>query len=148
VKCVANSADFDLTHYYIFQDGTSLIYMATNTVTEPSVGELRFIARLVGVPEAYKEGDVSNTDGGTAIEGSDVFLVGSQTRSKVCPAVNAARTRCLLLTWQISSILPSVSLTTMYTVLLQRTILLMRASFRLCGHEKPAAVVPSSETSI
>ncbi|KAH8806040.1 Rhamnogalacturonase B, N-terminal-domain-containing protein [Xylogone sp. PMI_703] len=82
VKVVADNSDFDLTHYYIFDDGSSSIYMGTYTVSEPSVGELRFIARLTGLPQAYKEGDVSNTAGGTSIEGSDVFLVNGQTRSK------------------------------------------------------------------
>jgi rhamnogalacturonan endolyase len=83
VKCVANNDSFDLTHYFIFEDGTSLIYMGTYTVSEPTVGELRFIYRLINLPAAYKEGDVSNTSGGTAIEGSDVYTVGSATRSKV-----------------------------------------------------------------
>lgn len=52
-----------------------------STTAEPSVGELRYIARLKksSVPSGYA---VSDTVGGTAIEGSDVFLVGSQTRSK------------------------------------------------------------------
>ena len=83
VKCVADNADFDLTHYYIFEDGTSLIYMGTYTVSEPSIGELRYIYRLTGLTAAYKEGDVSNTNGGTAIEASDVYTVSGQTRSKV-----------------------------------------------------------------
>lgn len=52
-----------------------------STTAEPSVGELRFIARLSQktIPNGY---EVSNIVGGTAIEGSDVFLVGSETRSK------------------------------------------------------------------
>lgn len=58
--------------------------MGTYTVSEPSIGELRFIYRLIGLPVAYKEGDVSNINGGTAIEASDVYTVGEQTRSKVC----------------------------------------------------------------
>lgn len=73
-----------MTHYYVFQDGLSAIYMGTNSNSQPSVGELRYIARLVGLPEAYKEGEVSDiTGGGDAIEGSDVFVVDGQTRSKV-----------------------------------------------------------------
>ncbi|KAK1223271.1 hypothetical protein PQX77_013859 [Marasmius sp. AFHP31] len=53
----------------------------THITAEPSVGELRFIARLRsssvpnGIPPA-------NIKGGTAIEGSDVFTVSGQTRSK------------------------------------------------------------------
>ncbi|SJL12842.1 related to Rhamnogalacturonate lyase A [Armillaria ostoyae] len=52
-----------------------------STTAEPSVGELRFIARLsqTTIPNGY---DVSDIVGGTAIEGSDVYLVGSETRSK------------------------------------------------------------------
>jgi rhamnogalacturonan endolyase len=58
--------------------------MGTNALSEPSVGELRYIARLVDLPEAYKEGDVSDITGGEVIEGSDIFLVNGETRSKVC----------------------------------------------------------------
>ena len=90
VKCVQNSDSFDLTHYLIFEDGSSLIYMGTYTVSEPSVGELRFIARLTALPEAYPFRDVSSTSGGTAIEGSDVFTVDGQTRSKVSPVMGKA----------------------------------------------------------
>lgn len=84
VSATAKSDDFDLTHYYVFQNGLSAIYMGTNSNSQPAVGELRYIARLVGLPEAYKEGEVSDiTGGGDAIEGSDVFVVDGQTRSKV-----------------------------------------------------------------
>lgn len=83
VSATVKNDDFDLTHYYVFQDGLSAIYMGTNANSQPSVGELRYIARLVGLPEAYKEGEVSDTTGGDIIEGSDVFLVDGQTRSKV-----------------------------------------------------------------
>ncbi|KAL0578889.1 hypothetical protein V5O48_003122 [Marasmius crinis-equi] len=52
-----------------------------STTAEPSVGELRFISRLnrATVPNGPT---ASNVEGGTAIEGSDVFLVSGQTRSK------------------------------------------------------------------
>ena len=45
------------------------------------MGELRFIARLnrSTLPNGYTQSDIK---GGTAIEGSDVFKVGSQTHSK------------------------------------------------------------------
>ncbi|KAJ4412041.1 hypothetical protein N0V82_008885 [Gnomoniopsis sp. IMI 355080] len=85
VKCVADNADFDLTHYMVFKDGDASIYMGTYTVSEPSIGELRFIFRLTGLTDmypAYSYGNVANTAGGTAIEGSDVYLVSGQTRSK------------------------------------------------------------------
>ncbi|KAH7333110.1 Rhamnogalacturonase B, N-terminal-domain-containing protein [Rhexocercosporidium sp. MPI-PUGE-AT-0058] len=82
VKCIADNGSFDLTQYYIFEDGTNLIYMGTYTVSEPSIGELRFIYRLTNLPGAYKEGEVSDISGGTAIEASDVYLVSGKTRSK------------------------------------------------------------------
>ncbi|KAA8904620.1 Rhamnogalacturonate lyase A [Sphaerosporella brunnea] len=70
-----------LTQYYIAQSGSPAVYMGTYITAEPSVGELRFIARLKkstlpsGVPYA-------ETSGGKVIEGGDVFLVNGQTRSK------------------------------------------------------------------
>lgn len=85
VKCVADNSDFDLTHYMVFANGQNTIYMGTYTVSEPAVGELRYIFRLTGLEETYPTysyGDVSDTEGGTAIEGSDVYTVSSQTRSK------------------------------------------------------------------
>lgn len=59
----------------------SLLTQFPSITAEPSIGELRFIARLSrsAVPNGYP---VSAIVGGTAIEGSDVFKVGSQTRSK------------------------------------------------------------------
>jgi hypothetical protein len=52
-----------------------------STTAEPSVGELRFIARLSR--SALPNGPTAATMyGGTAIEGSDVFTVNGQTRSK------------------------------------------------------------------
>lgn len=58
--------------------------MATDTKSEPKIGELRYIARLDSslLPGEYPFGDASNTAGGSAIEGSDVFLVNGKTRSK------------------------------------------------------------------
>lgn len=87
VKCVASNSEFDLTHYMVFANGQNTIYMGTYTVSEPTVGELRYIFRLTGLTKTYPTyswADVSDTSGGTAIEGSDVYQVGSQTRSKFC----------------------------------------------------------------
>lgn len=59
--------------------------MATYTTAEPSVGELRFIARLQAskLPLEYPFGVVSTTaDSSSTVEGSDVFVVDGQTRSK------------------------------------------------------------------
>ncbi|KAL5043355.1 hypothetical protein BDW71DRAFT_216323 [Aspergillus fruticulosus] len=61
-------------------DGRSAIYMGTNSLSQPAVGELRYIARLVNLPEAYKEGEVSDVRDGEIIEGSDVFLFYSSQR--------------------------------------------------------------------
>ncbi|KAF9046433.1 galactose mutarotase-like domain-containing protein [Panaeolus papilionaceus] len=74
------------THYYIVRSGTNTLYIGTYASAEPSVGELRFIARLAksAVPNGIPEASVS---GGTAIEGSDVFTVNGQTRSKFFSSV-------------------------------------------------------------
>lgn len=62
-----------LTHYYASRGGENIIYMATHTTAQPSIGELRYIFRgngsvLTGVPEH------SNNRGNTgAIESQDVF---------------------------------------------------------------------------
>ena len=58
--------------------------MATDTKSEPSIGELRYIFRLDSskLPLEYPYGIVSTTAGGTAIEASDVYSVNGQTRSK------------------------------------------------------------------
>ncbi|KAK7420463.1 hypothetical protein QQZ08_010379 [Neonectria magnoliae] len=84
VKCVADNSNFKLTHYYVFKNGESIIYMATDTTSEPTIGELRYIARLdrSKLPDEYPFGNVSDTSGGSAIEGSDVYLVSGETRSK------------------------------------------------------------------
>lgn len=70
VTCVTST----LTQYIVVKQAESNIYMATYITAEPSIGELRFIARLLPavLPSEYPYGVVSTTDGGTAIEGSDV----------------------------------------------------------------------------
>jgi rhamnogalacturonan endolyase len=74
-----------LTHYMVVKEGDSTIYLGTYITAEPSVGELRFIARLKSaqLPNEYPYGAVSTTSGSSStVEGSDVFVVGGQTRSK------------------------------------------------------------------
>ena len=80
VTCVTDT----LTHYLVARQGDSNIYMATYITAEPSIGELRFIARLQPdqLPEEYPHGNASTTGGGSSVEGSDVFLVDGETRSK------------------------------------------------------------------
>src|SRR5690242_3619027 len=59
--------------------------MATHTTAQPGINELRFIGRLnpTTLPSEYPFGVVSTTAGSSsAVEGSDVFVVGGQTRSK------------------------------------------------------------------
>lgn len=81
---VASNSNFDLTHYYVFASGSDAIHMATDTASQPAVGETRYIVRVdsAKLPVEFPFGDVSNTVNGEAIEGSDVFLVNGQTRSK------------------------------------------------------------------
>jgi rhamnogalacturonan endolyase len=74
-----------LTHYMVVKSGDPTIYMATHTTSEPSIGELRFIARLNNklLPDQYPYDVVSTTAGSSStVEGSDVFVVNGQTRSK------------------------------------------------------------------
>ncbi|RWA10096.1 hypothetical protein EKO27_g4991 [Xylaria grammica] len=74
-----------LTHYMVVKSGDSTIYMATYITEEPSVGELRFIARLQSskLPNEHPYGAASTTAGSSSsVEGSDVFVVNGQTRSK------------------------------------------------------------------
>lgn len=74
-----------LTHYIVVVSGQSNLYMATYITAEPSIGELRYIARLDSskLPDEYPFGDVSTTKPSTStVEGSDVFVVNGQTRSK------------------------------------------------------------------
>ena len=83
VKCTQKNSDFDLTHYMVFVNGEANIYHGTYTASEPAIGELRYIYRLINLPAAYPHGAVSDTAGGTAVEASDVYTVSGQTRSKV-----------------------------------------------------------------
>jgi rhamnogalacturonan endolyase len=80
VTCVTST----LTHYMVVKEGDSTIYLADYITAEPSIGELRFIARLLPsqLPNEYPYGSASTTNGGTAIEASDVYMVNGQTRSK------------------------------------------------------------------
>lgn len=74
-----------LTHYLVVREGDSSIFLATHISQEPSIGELRFIARLNAnvLSGQYPFGDASTTAwSNSTVEGSDVFVVGGQTRSK------------------------------------------------------------------
>ncbi|PGH27434.1 hypothetical protein AJ80_00912 [Polytolypa hystricis UAMH7299] len=81
VTCQTSS----LIHYYVVRNGDSTVFMATHITAKPSVGELRYIARLSSslLPDEIPFGVVSNTAGSSStVEGSDVFVVNGQTRSK------------------------------------------------------------------
>ncbi|KAH7337788.1 Rhamnogalacturonase B, N-terminal-domain-containing protein [Rhizoctonia solani] len=75
-----------LTQCYVAVKGQSAIYIGTYATAEPTVGELRFIARLKKsvLPKGFAASDIA---GGVAIEASDVFKVGGQTRSKFYSSV-------------------------------------------------------------
>lgn len=69
----------------VVRPGDATIYMATDTTAEPTVGELRYIARLrsSALPLSYPFGVASTTANATStVEGQDVFVVDGQTRSK------------------------------------------------------------------
>ncbi|KEQ70618.1 rhamnogalacturonase [Aureobasidium namibiae CBS 147.97] len=74
-----------LTHYIVVKSGDSSVHMATHTTAEPTIGELRFVARLnsEALPLEYPFGAASTIAGSTStVEGSDVYLVNGETRSK------------------------------------------------------------------
>jgi rhamnogalacturonan endolyase len=75
------------SHYVIVRSGINTLYLGTFASAEPTVGELRLIARLSksALPNGIPEAEVN---GGTAIEGSDVFLLNGQTRSKFYSSVS------------------------------------------------------------
>ncbi|KAF8247279.1 putative rhamnogalacturonase [Wilcoxina mikolae CBS 423.85] len=75
-----------LTQYYIAKSGILAVFMGTYITAEPTISELRYITRLNkaallnGIP-------ASDVDGGSAVEGSDVFMVNGETRSKFYSSV-------------------------------------------------------------
>ncbi|KAF9565698.1 polysaccharide lyase family 4 protein [Agrocybe pediades] len=76
-----------ITHYYIVRSGINTLYIGTFASAEPDVGELRFIARLSKSALPNGVNTACEVNGGTAIEGSDVFLLNGQTRSKFYSSV-------------------------------------------------------------
>lgn len=77
---IVSAKSGDLVQYYIARKGYDNIYMGTYAPSLPEVGELRFIARLnvFILPNATNPPDANV---GTAIEGSDVFLLPDGTTS-------------------------------------------------------------------
>ena len=64
VTCVTST----LTHYMVVREGDSTIFMADYLTAQPSIGELRFIGRLLPdkLPNEYPYGAVSNTNGASS----------------------------------------------------------------------------------
>ncbi|TFK27989.1 hypothetical protein FA15DRAFT_701371 [Coprinopsis marcescibilis] len=71
-----------VTHYYVVRSGINTLYIGTYISAQPSVGELRFLARLNwnSLPNGHPNAAIRGSS--STIEGSDVFLVNGQTRSK------------------------------------------------------------------
>ncbi|KAG8911112.1 hypothetical protein FRC01_005922 [Tulasnella sp. 417] len=68
-----------LTQYLVVKKADSTIYLATYTTAEPSIGELRYIARLKSdllTTSAYPQ-SYSGSGTAGAVEGSDVYKDGS-----------------------------------------------------------------------
>ncbi|KAJ7884157.1 polysaccharide lyase family 4 protein [Mycena olivaceomarginata] len=61
----SSSTTSTLTQYYVAQRGVAAIHMATYTTAEPTVGELRFIARLLhtAVPNGIPQSNTLLVDG-------------------------------------------------------------------------------------
>lgn len=75
----------ELTHYYVIRDGDSSLNMATYVSTPLPIGEHRWIGRFI--TSVLPNDDVSQASSvvdadDVSVEGSDVFVVGGQTRSK------------------------------------------------------------------
>ncbi|KAK6534029.1 hypothetical protein TWF281_005369 [Arthrobotrys megalospora] len=82
-KITIQSSGLPVTQYIVSKSGDPTLYLATYITGEVDPGELRWIARLKkSVLPTGVRNPVSDTVGGTAIEGSDVYLVNGQTRSK------------------------------------------------------------------
>ncbi|KAJ6584788.1 polysaccharide lyase family 4 protein [Mycena capillaripes] len=100
-----------ITHYYMVLSGVNTLYIGTFASAEPTVGELRFIARLskATVPNGIP---ASEMNGGTAIEGTDVYLLNGQTRSKFYSSIPFIRDQVHGVTGSgvgVFMIIPSVS---------------------------------------
>lgn len=119
--------------------------LCNSTTREPTVGELRFIARLK--KKALPKGPTaSDVEGGSVIEGGDVLLVNGQTRSKCRPLVAYVLSPKLTLP---QSTLVNTSSTTKYTVC-QGLVSVRLRPFRgpwsqlTCSHEAAWMIIPGT----
>lgn len=74
-----------ITQYLMARSGDSTLYLGTYITQPYSAGELRYLARLRSdvLPMEHPFGSASTTSPSSAtVEGSDVFVVNGQTRSK------------------------------------------------------------------
>ncbi|KAI9151472.1 putative rhamnogalacturonase [Paramyrothecium foliicola] len=74
-----------ITQYIIAKAGDSTIYLGTHITQPYGPGELRYLARLRSsvLPFEHPFGSASTTSSSTStVEGSDVFVVNGETRSK------------------------------------------------------------------
>lgn len=69
----SNTVASNLTHYYIIQNGVNNIYMATYVISEPSVGELRYIFRGQASVLPHGPADSNNNGENSLVESRDVF---------------------------------------------------------------------------
>ncbi|KAJ6261521.1 rhamnogalacturonate lyase [Drechslerella dactyloides] len=82
-KITIQSSGNPVTQYIVSKSGDNTMYLATYITGEVDPGELRWLARLKkSLVPTGPHNPASNVEGGSAIEGSDVYLVGGQTRSK------------------------------------------------------------------
>ncbi|KAJ3042524.1 hypothetical protein HDV00_007058 [Rhizophlyctis rosea] len=86
IKVTVQSSSLPVTHHWVAKKNEATIYMATKNTAEVDPGEFRMLFRLKpsALPTGYTYNNVqvSQIAGGTAIEGSDVYLVSGTTRSK------------------------------------------------------------------
>lgn len=68
----------------MIRDTDSTLHMATYITAQPSIGELRWIGRLNAAVLPNDDVNQASATGGSSstVEGSDVFVVNGQTRSK------------------------------------------------------------------
>ncbi|KAK6354617.1 hypothetical protein TWF696_003758 [Orbilia brochopaga] len=82
-KITIQSSGNPVTQYIVSKSGDNTLYLATYITGEVDPGELRWIARLKkSLLKTGVHNPAADIQGGSAIEGSDVYLVSGQTRSK------------------------------------------------------------------
>ncbi len=83
IKIAVTAPDGGLTHYYMARNGYPHVYMATYFTSEPSLGNVRFITRILysKLPNGPAPSNLNGNTG--AIESGDVFgMSDGTTRSK------------------------------------------------------------------